>query len=106
MFKKLPLALMMGAALTAGNVFALGMGDIKVDSALNQRLDAEIELISSIEGELDDVTVTLAPPSAFERINLDRPYHLLSSRSRPGLMAHRSSSFPPLKPSASRFLIS
>ena len=78
MFKKLPLALMMGAALSAGNVFALGMGDIKVDSALNQRLDAEIELISSVEGELDDVTVSLASPSAFDRINLDRPYHLTS----------------------------
>ena len=78
MFKKLPLALMMGAALSAGNAFGLGMGDIKIDSALNQRLDAEIELISSIEGELDDVTVSLAPPSAFHRINLERPYHLLA----------------------------
>ncbi len=76
MFKKLPLALMMGTLLTASSAFALGVGDIKVNSALNQRLDAEIELLSSIEGELDDVTVSLASQEAFERIRLARPYHL------------------------------
>ena len=78
MLKKLPLALMMGAALSASNAYGLGVGDIKVDSALNQRLDAEIELISSLEGELDELTVSLASAKAFERINLNRPYHLTS----------------------------
>ena len=78
MLKKLPLALMMGAALSASNAYGLGVGDIKVDSALNQRLDAEIELISSLEGELDELTVSLASARAFDRINLDRPYHLTS----------------------------
>jgi pilus assembly protein FimV len=78
MLKKLPLALMMGAALSASNAYGLGVGDIKVDSALNQRLDAEIELISSTEGELDEVTVSLGSAKAFERINLNRPYHLTS----------------------------
>jgi pilus assembly protein FimV len=75
MFKKLPLALIMGAALS-GNAYALGVGDIRINSALNQHLDAEIELISSVEGELDEVTVQLASPQAFDRVNLDRPYHL------------------------------
>ena len=77
MFRKLPLALMMGAAL-AGNAYALGVGGIKINSALNQRLNAEIELISSVEGELDDVSVGLASPEDFRRIKLDRPYHLTS----------------------------
>ena len=77
MFRKLPLALMMGAAL-AGNAYALGVGGIKINSALNQRLNAEIELISTVEGELDDVSVGLASPEDFRRIKLDRPYHLTS----------------------------
>lgn len=76
MFKKLPLALMMGILLSASNAFALGVGDIKVNSALNQRLNAEIELISSVEGELDDVNVRLASTSSFNKIKLNRPYHL------------------------------
>lgn len=76
MFKKLPLAFMMGTLLTASNVLALGVGDIKVNSALNQRLDAEIELLSSVEGELDEVAVRLASQEAFDRIRLTRPFHL------------------------------
>lgn len=76
MFRKLPLALILGTLLTAGDALALGVGDIKVNSALNQKLDAEIELLSTVEGELDDVTVSLASKEAFERINLNRPYVL------------------------------
>ncbi len=81
MLKKLPLVLMvliMGGILAASHVFALGIGDITVKSALNQRLDAEIELLSSVEGELDDLTVRLASQDAFDRIGLERPALLTS----------------------------
>ncbi len=81
MLKKLPLVLMaliMGGILAASHVFALGIGDITAKSALNQRLDAEIELLSSIEGELDDLTVRLASQDAFDRIGLERPALLTS----------------------------
>lgn len=77
MTKKLSLALMVGAMLSASNVLGLGVGDIKVNSALNQRLNAEIELISRVEGELDDVSVKLASLRAFQKFKLNRPYFLI-----------------------------
>ena len=67
---------MIGALLTSSNLAALGVGDIKVNSALNEKLSAEIEILSSVEGELDDLTVKLAAPEDFRRVNLARPYHL------------------------------
>ena len=45
---------------------ALGVGDIKLHSALNQNLDAEIALVLSDTEKLSDVKITLAPPSKFE----------------------------------------
>ena len=46
--------------------YALGVGDIKLHSALNQNLDAEIALVLSDTEKLDDIKVKLAPPSKFE----------------------------------------
>jgi len=57
-------------------VHALGLGDIHVRSALNQPLDAEIELISAAPGELEDLEVALAPRETFERYGIDRPSFL------------------------------
>ncbi len=46
--------------------YALGVGDIKLHSALNQNLDAEIALVLSDTEKLTDIKVKLAPPSKFE----------------------------------------
>ena len=53
--------------------WALGLGDIELRSALNQPLDANIELVSPTPEELSDLRVALATPETFERYGLDRP---------------------------------
>ena len=56
--------------------FALGLGEIEVNSFLNQPLNAEIEVISARAGEIDDLLVTLASRDSFKRAGLSRPQHL------------------------------
>ena len=63
-------------ALLPINSFALGLGEIEVNSFLNQPLSAEIEVISARPGEIDDLLVSLATREAFTRAGLDRPRHL------------------------------
>ena len=63
-------------ALLPINSFALGLGEIEVNSFLNQPLSAEIEVISARPGEVDDLLVSLATREAFTRAGLDRPRHL------------------------------
>ncbi len=62
------------------NSFALGLGQIEVKSFLNQPLKAEIEVISTRAGEIDDLLVTLASRDAFKRAGLSRPRHLSELR--------------------------
>jgi len=51
--------------------WALGLGDIELQSALNQPLRAEIELLSVTPEDLDGLRVTLASRATFERYELD-----------------------------------
>ena len=44
--------LLMSALLAPGALYALGLGEIKLNSALNQPFDAEIELVSANEEDL------------------------------------------------------
>ena len=60
----------------APGVWALGLGDIELDSALNQPLRAEILLVSATEEELSSLRVTLADQETFDRYGLDRPNFL------------------------------
>ncbi|TDY00030.1 FimV/HubP family polar landmark protein [Thiohalophilus thiocyanatoxydans] len=55
---------------------ALGFGNIKLDSALNEPLDARIELISPTASDLESLTVKLASEGAFTRAGIDRPHFL------------------------------
>lgn len=69
--KVLPLA--MALAFIANDAHALGLGTLEVKSQLNQPLVAEIPLIGVAPGELDALSVRLAPPEAFDRVGLPRP---------------------------------
>ena len=51
---------------------ALGLGDIKLSSYLNQPLKAQIGLLPAQAGELDDTKIGLAPNDAFERAGIER----------------------------------
>jgi pilus assembly protein FimV len=59
---------------------ALGLGDIELRSALNQRLEARIMLVSVGATADEDIKVALADAAAFERAGLPRPAVLGSLR--------------------------
>ncbi len=68
------------AALLPTSSLALGLGEIEVNSFLNQPLNAEIEVLSARPGEIDDLLVSLASREAFSRAGLARPRHLTELR--------------------------
>lgn len=57
-------------------VLALGLGDIRVNSALNEPLSAEIELVAPTSEELNSMGAQLASRELFQRYGLDRPAFL------------------------------
>jgi len=57
---------------------ALGLGEIHLNSALNQPMNAEIELIAAAPDELNALRATLANRDAFTRYGIDRPPFLSS----------------------------
>lgn len=68
------------APLGAG---AMGIGDIRSHSALNQTLDAEIPLVLSGADKLDMLKIRLASPEAFDKAGVERLYALTQLRFRP-----------------------
>jgi pilus assembly protein FimV len=56
--------------------YALGLGEIEVNSALNQKLNADIELLSAVPEDTETIIVKLASRKEFLRAGLDRPYLL------------------------------
>src|SRR5690606_22922438 len=55
---------------------SLGLGDIRLNSYLNQPMDAEIALSIASPAELESLQIRLAPAAAFSRYGLDRPAFL------------------------------
>ena len=62
--------------LAPGFTYALGLGEIDIHSALNQPLDAEIELVGFDPSEIDEIRVELASQDIFERVGVPRPFLL------------------------------
>lgn len=83
---------------------ALGLGDIKAHSALNQNFKADIDLLSVAAGELDGVHVKLASEREFKRAGAERPFFLTllkfrTERLKNGkAVIHVSSDFPVREP--------
>jgi pilus assembly protein FimV len=77
------MALVLGLFLVPGLSQALGLGDIEVRSALNQPLDAEIELIAVRPGEMEDLQVRLAPEGLYQRLGIARTGLLTQLRFQP-----------------------
>lgn len=59
---------------------ALGLGEITVDSALNQPLSARIELLDMAGVNPDQITVALASVSDFQRFDIERDFFLENIR--------------------------
>ena len=68
----------LGLALLSNVALALGLGEIKVKSQPGQPLLAEIPIISSEPGELEQLSARLASPVTFERVGLPRPQGLVN----------------------------
>ncbi len=69
-------ALAMLCLLVFGDAFALGLGKLRVKSALDQPLAAEIELTSVHDAELETLKARLSSREDFIRANVDRPEFL------------------------------
>jgi len=75
--KTLTAAVLLGAA---SSTWALGLGDIELDSALNEKLDAEIELFDADGLQPTEILVSLASADDFERVGVERFFFLTDLR--------------------------
>ena len=97
---KNPLVLMMALSMP-GAANALGLGDIHVDSGLNERLAAEIDIVGATSTELTELRAAVADRETFLHYGADRPGFLSSttfkvtqdSQGRPVLAVRSSESF-------------
>ncbi len=77
MLRKLAIAIAAsGAMMSATSVYALGMGDIELESALNQPLDARIKLIKATELESWEIKPVLASADEFDKTGVERVFFL------------------------------
>lgn len=73
---RLQALLMLVVFLLPGSAFALGVGQLQLESALNERFEARIPLLSATAEELSTLRVGLASPEMFSRAGLDRTAEL------------------------------
>ena len=87
--RKLLLTLASGSALYSGLVPALGLGGITLHSALNQPLEADIELLQMGDLGSADIRVRLASEADFARSGVERLFFLNDLRFTPLLRGNR-----------------
>jgi len=73
MMLQIPRRLWLVLALFPGSAFALGLGEVRHVSALNQPLSAEIPILSAAPDELASLRASIASREEFARLGLDRP---------------------------------
>ncbi|MFI3136629.1 MAG: FimV/HubP family polar landmark protein [Methylococcaceae bacterium] len=76
--------------LTSTSVYSLGIGGIKLRSALNQKLNAEIALVASGGESVDSIQVKLASPAKFDEAGVPWSYFLTKIRFTPAVKADGS----------------
>src|SRR5262245_211552 len=64
----------------ASSAFAVGLGEITLHSALNQKLDAEIELIEAGGLDPSEIIASLATSEDFSRVGVERYFFLTGLR--------------------------
>lgn len=67
------LALAVVVAMASSRLYALGLGEIELHSALNEPLNADVTLLAPQSGGLDNAVVRLAPNDEFEKAGIERP---------------------------------
>jgi pilus assembly protein FimV len=108
--RKLAVALALAGGLGSGVAQALGLGEIELQSYLNEPLDAEIVLPQSRGVNPGDVFVNIASEQAYERVGLDRNQFLSKLRFQvvtrnDGSLAVNVSSREPLREPYLNFLL-
>ena len=78
MKSKLATAIALVGLMHSSVLYALGLGDIKVSSAVNERLDAEILLVNADGLDASQILVSLASKADFASAEVDRTYFLSS----------------------------
>ena len=86
MIRKLALAVSLAIGGLCVPVHALGLGEIDPKSALNQKFNADIDLLSVQADELDSVKVGLASNDDFARAGVERPYYLSQLNFQPMML--------------------
>ena len=76
MFRKLLITILSMTSLFSASVFALGLGEIKQFSDLNQPLNAEIPLLSAGDLAEYEVLASLASNKEFEKVGVERLFFL------------------------------
>jgi pilus assembly protein FimV len=73
MFVTLPRLMLTACLLSPSLSWALGLGEIHLNSSLNEPMNAEIDLIAASPEELGALRATLAAKDAFTRYGIERP---------------------------------
>ncbi|MBU1330379.1 MAG: peptigoglycan-binding protein LysM [Gammaproteobacteria bacterium] len=89
--RKLVLAIAAASALSSGMAHALGLGEVTLQSALNQPLVAEIELLEVRDLATNEVLPNLASPDEFNKAGVDRQYFLTDLKFTPIIKANGKS---------------
>lgn len=108
--RKLAVALALAGGLGSSVAQALGLGEIELQSYLNEPLDAEISLPQSRGVDPGDIFVNIAPESAYETVGLSRNQFLSKLRFQvvtqsDGSLAVNVSSREPLREPYLNFLL-
>ncbi|MGE6790756.1 FimV/HubP family polar landmark protein [Pseudomonas guineae] len=108
--RKLVLAIAAASALSSGMAQALGLGEVTLQSALNQPLVAEIELLEVRDLASNELLPTLASPEAFTKAGVDRQYFLTDLKFTPvikpnGKSVIRVTSSKPMREPYLNFLV-
>src|SRR5271170_681289 len=73
MFVTVPRLMLMACLLSPSVSWALGLGEIHLNSALNEPMNAEIDLVAATPDELTALRASLADKDVFSRYGIDRP---------------------------------
>ena len=68
--------LAISALASMPSAYAVGLGEVRVNSSLNEPLDASIQIIKADDLQDNQLLVSLASPEAFERAGVSRDFFL------------------------------
>jgi pilus assembly protein FimV len=66
----------LGYGIQASSVMALGLGELKLESFLNEPLKASVDLLNTVGLHEDEIKIRLATREDFQKLGLDRAYFL------------------------------